>query len=39
MSVRGNSDGAGRADDIDGTLALTSRPGGGTRVEITTPLA
>jgi signal transduction histidine kinase len=28
-----------RADDIGGTLALTSRPGSGTRVEITAPLA
>jgi signal transduction histidine kinase len=28
-----------RADDIGGTLTLTSRPGSGTRVEITAPLA
>jgi signal transduction histidine kinase len=28
-----------RADDIGGTLALNSRPGSGTRVEITAPLA
>ncbi len=28
-----------RADDISGTLTLTSRPGSGTRVEITAPLA
>jgi len=28
-----------RADDIGGTLTITSRPGGGTRVEITAPLA
>jgi signal transduction histidine kinase len=28
-----------RADDIGGTLVLTSRPGRGTRVEITAPLA
>lgn len=28
-----------RADDIRGTLTLTSRPGSGTRVELTAPLA
>jgi signal transduction histidine kinase len=28
-----------RADDIGGTLTLTSRPGSGTRVEVTAPLA
>jgi len=28
-----------RADDIGGMLTITSRPGGGTRVEITAPLA